>query len=329
MRARLFCPVGALQIDHTFQEGATLGRSPDNSLVLQPDVLSGHHMKVSWDPRSESYTVEDLGSSNGTRLDGAPLREPRRLGHLHLITLAEQFHIVFQDLDRCAARHPRAAAGDSPQGVETTGMDKTMMMSLPIPIPGSLQPTSTDMTDTTDRTERTIFERLPLPLPGFLRRPGGETADAGRKPTPPPPPGARPQPSPTRPLAPGEIPVPGTPRLEPGQIPGIRLYLEVDEDGGQQRYPLQPGRHILGRGRQAALQIPSPHLSRSHAVLTVEGDRVSLRDDGSKNSTFVDGTKILDEIVVEPGQEIAFGLLKARLVSDNEPANPQDRRAPS
>ena len=304
MRARLFCPVGELQLNHTFGTEVTLGRSPENSLVLPQEVLSGHHLRVSWNAEDQGYVLEDLGSSNGTRLDGAWVREPQPLGHLHLITLAEQFHLVFQDLDRCAARH-----GQPQPGSGATAPEKTMMMSLPIPIPGSLQgPTSSD---SQDKTELTVFERLPLPLPTFLRRQEVSAEGTDLRAT------AAPK---TRKAQPGPSPAPPPPdRLSPaatgvpaGASPS--LFLAVEEEEGIQHYPLPPGRHVLGRGRQANLQIPSPHLSRTHAVLTVEEGRVSLRDEGSKNSTYVDGSRLLEELVVEPGQEIAFGLLKARLV---------------
>ncbi len=309
MPARLYCPVGDLQVDHTFEAEATLGRSTENSLVLHPEVLSSHHLKVRWNPQWKSYEIEDLGSSNGTRLDGTRLREPQRLGHLHLITLAERYHMVFQDLDRCAARHGGAVgpaestrAATSDDGAHS--VEKTVIMSLPVPIPGSLQ----DGPDTgsADKTEQTIFERLPIPLPTLLRK-------ESVVPEPPSPPGreAAPRPpAPTRPIRPDEVPG----RPEPAGAGTARFYLEVDEERGKQTYPLLPGRHVLGRGRQADLQIPSPHLSRAHALLRVDDVRVTLRDEGSKNSTFVEGTRILQEITLEPGQEISFGLLKARVV---------------
>lgn len=323
MPARLYCPVGDLQIDHTFETEATLGRSSENSLVLHPEVLSSNHLEVRWNPQWESYEIEDLGSSNGTRLDGTRLREPQRLGHLHLITLAERYHMVFQDLDRCAARHAgagRAAgvprrAGAKPEDTSTPGAEQTMVMSLPVPIPIPRSLLEEPESGSADTTERTIFERLPIPLPNLLRKeeaaaPAPEAkapASAASR-------GAGPRrPAPTRPIRPGEVL--GRPKPSGAdQAQTARFYLEVDEEAGKQTYPLFPGRHVLGRGRQADLQVPSPHLSRAHALLVVDGSRVTLEDQGSKNSTFVEGTKILDEVTLEPGQEIAFGLLKARVV---------------
>jgi serine/threonine protein kinase len=52
-------------------DGLTLGRLPDNDVVLAADAVSRHHLRVDWD--GSEVTVTDLGSSNGTVVDGARL----------------------------------------------------------------------------------------------------------------------------------------------------------------------------------------------------------------------------------------------------------------
>jgi pSer/pThr/pTyr-binding forkhead associated (FHA) protein len=42
----------------------TIGRLPDNNLQIDNLAVSGHHAKIYWD--QDHYTVEDLGSLNGT-----------------------------------------------------------------------------------------------------------------------------------------------------------------------------------------------------------------------------------------------------------------------
>jgi len=46
--------------------GLTLGRLPDNDIVLEGNDVSRHHLKLEWD--GSRVTVTDLGSSNGTLL---------------------------------------------------------------------------------------------------------------------------------------------------------------------------------------------------------------------------------------------------------------------
>jgi len=55
---------------------------------------------------------------------------------------------------------------------------------------------------------------------------------------------------------------------------------------------LKRPRLLIGReGGEADLQLPDPEISRSHAMLECHGDRVVLRDLGSRNGTFVRGKR--------------------------------------
>ena len=57
------------------QAPVLIGRSPECTLVLSDDFASGRHARLT--PVEGGWTVEDLGSTNGTQLDGAPLGGPR------------------------------------------------------------------------------------------------------------------------------------------------------------------------------------------------------------------------------------------------------------
>jgi hypothetical protein len=54
-----------------------LGADPDNDLILSDQFVSGHHARLHWD--GAVWWVEDLGSSNGTTVDGhsCPPRDPQ------------------------------------------------------------------------------------------------------------------------------------------------------------------------------------------------------------------------------------------------------------
>lgn len=53
------------------QAPVLVGRSPECTLVLTDDFASGRHARLV--PVEGGWAVEDLGSTNGTVLDGAPL----------------------------------------------------------------------------------------------------------------------------------------------------------------------------------------------------------------------------------------------------------------
>ena len=49
-----------------------IGRRPDCDLVLRDDAVSGHHARIAWD--GAGWQVEDLGSKNGTYVNGRPAK---------------------------------------------------------------------------------------------------------------------------------------------------------------------------------------------------------------------------------------------------------------
>jgi hypothetical protein len=51
----------------------SIGRAPDNDVVVGDPATSGHHGRI--DVRSGSFWVSDLGSTNGTLVNGEPVIE--------------------------------------------------------------------------------------------------------------------------------------------------------------------------------------------------------------------------------------------------------------
>ena len=57
--------------------GALIGRSSDADIVLAAGEVSRHHAQILPDP--DGWTVTDLGSTNGVRVNGHPIGVPTRL----------------------------------------------------------------------------------------------------------------------------------------------------------------------------------------------------------------------------------------------------------
>lgn len=51
-----------------------IGRSPDADLVIADDFVSSTHAKIV--PAGDGYLLEDLGSTNGTIVNGQPAKRP-------------------------------------------------------------------------------------------------------------------------------------------------------------------------------------------------------------------------------------------------------------
>ena len=71
--------------------------------------------------------------------------------------------------------------------------------------------------------------------------------------------------------------------------------------------PMLPGANVIGRAADAAVQIDSPGMSRYHARVHVAGDEVTLEDMGSKNGTFLNGSRIATASPLADGDEIRLG----------------------
>lgn len=179
MPARIFCKTGQLQgVAAEIGAAATLGRSRKATIQIDAGKISGEHLRIVHEPEAGCYVLEDLGSTNGTSLDGVRVRERERLGHLHVITLADEYDLIFQDLGLCARRHgappsedttigeafpvlpQRLAETETPSEVERTRIEHT-----PVALPDFLAGRADDAPD-----DRTRVDEIPAILPGVLAR---------------------------------------------------------------------------------------------------------------------------------------------------------------
>jgi len=63
----------------TLRGEVIVGRSPDSTLDITDDYASGHHARFYHD--AESWIVGDLGSTNGTVVNGLRISRPTRVGN--------------------------------------------------------------------------------------------------------------------------------------------------------------------------------------------------------------------------------------------------------
>jgi pSer/pThr/pTyr-binding forkhead associated (FHA) protein len=79
----------------------TAGRDLSNDVVIQDPEVSRFHMRLR--RGKHGYTVEDMGSTNGTYVNGVQVTQPRLLQSDDVIRLARQVRLQY------AARHEEAA----------------------------------------------------------------------------------------------------------------------------------------------------------------------------------------------------------------------------
>jgi hypothetical protein len=72
---------------HRAGDGALrLGRSPDNDVILRDPATSGHHARL--ERRGTQFWIVDLGSTNGTLVNGEPIQE-KELSHGDRVTIGQ------------------------------------------------------------------------------------------------------------------------------------------------------------------------------------------------------------------------------------------------
>jgi hypothetical protein len=81
------------------------------------------------------------------------------------------------------------------------------------------------------------------------------------------------------------------------------------------RIPLVAGSTTIGRGPGSAVILNDATVSRQHATIELHGGGIMLRDLNSSNGTYVNGARIFGPVAVGPGDVVAFGSVRAHLVT--------------
>lgn len=107
----------------------------------------------------------------------------------------------------------------------------------------------------------------------------------------------------------GETRVGGTLERQPqsehqGESPACLVFIAGDKIG--RKLEVRGGELVLGRDPSCTVPLPSDLISRRHAEITVDGDRVMLKDLGSTNGTYVNDRPV-EELELRDGDRISVG----------------------
>jgi hypothetical protein len=85
------------------------------------------------------------------------------------------------------------------------------------------------------------------------------------------------------------------------------IDIQIVWGGESHAFSLEDGEHQVGRSSDNAIHLPAPRVSKVHASLRVEGERMWVRDLGSTNGTEVNGRRVHgDEVEVPAGTLVSF-----------------------
>lgn len=255
---------------------ATIGRAEGSTITLDATVVSSEHARISFDPKRSAYVLEDLGSLNGTKLDGVRIERKEFLGKLHLIRFGGSEDFIFQLLN--------VDQGTELDTIEVPPQSKTQVGGEVPVLPAALREEATGILIVgaardagAKDTGGTRVERDIVPVPEVLAE-----ASAGMA-------------------------------SKAATEPAFALDFVLEDRSP--RFPLKEGENVIGRSETADIRLDFSDLSRSHATVTVSEGKVLARDEGSRNHTFVNGKQIEKEVVVPVGAQIVFGRLEAQLVA--------------
>jgi hypothetical protein len=71
--------------------------------------------------------------------------------------------------------------------------------------------------------------------------------------------------------------------------------------------PLESGQYTAGRSESNHIVLPDASVSRHHSTLFVDGDVLTVADQGSSNGTFVNGMRIQQPVQLRPGDILKIG----------------------
>lgn len=309
MKARLFSKTGQLA-GANFEVGsdAMIGKSADCAIQLYPQLISSRHARLYFDEKAQRYFLEDLGSRNGTKLDGVRVKGKEPLGALHVITFANTFDFLFQVVDESkqqpAPPPPQAAKAESRKTEFGSGY-------IPQPVPSPAQQPSAErvraktaagdepsanVPSPQETRQKTIFESGPFVAPPMRVEPAkqGERRAVTK-------------------VSSDVTPIPAI-VSPPTAVPAKPESFALVFDATGKSFDLNEGSTLLGRDASCAIVIDDPSVSRKHAEFTLKDDKLSLKDLGSKNHTFINDQKISGAVEVHEGVSLTFGVVKARVI---------------
>ena len=94
--------------------------------------------------------------------------------------------------------------------------------------------------------------------------------------------------------------------------------LTLDSKEGQQTVELQ-ARNSLGRHPSNTIQVLDKIVSKEHCIVELRATGFVLRDLGSLNGTYVNGSRVQGERALSHGDEISMGQTKARFDGQEGP----------
>ena len=108
-----------------------LGRAPDNNIILEAPSVSRYHAALTYADGQPQPTITDLGSTNGTFVNGEPVTEPRLLSPHDLVCIGG---FLLNVEGRSIKQHDLSASRITATGITKEIENKTILKDISLAI---------------------------------------------------------------------------------------------------------------------------------------------------------------------------------------------------
>src|SRR5208337_4765601 len=256
-----------------------IGRAQDCDLVVPAAQVSSHHCRLAH--QTDGFTVEDLGSTNGTYVNGAKIapHAPMHVPHEARVTLGG--HILMPwpvaPASPAAAGTPRPPVTPGSGRQITIGRDPKSTVQIDLPMVSWNHATiavENGQYILEDRNSRngTAIGELSNRIQRAVLNPADEVYLGSYK------------------IAASQLIYPET-KVAIGEAAFHKVSFHGDT-------------MVIGRDPRCDVPLEYPMVSWRHARLTRTPDGILLEDLGSRNGTYVNGVRIGGKVLVGTSQEI-------------------------
>jgi ABC-type multidrug transport system ATPase subunit len=258
-----------------------IGSSPGCDLVVNHPSVAGNHCLLTRTP--EGDFLEDLGTSQGTFVNGVRVEGRMRIGQSDVITLGATVPMPWppgsdhEPLPAATSEHERASEPAEAR-VITIGREPDNDLVIDASIVSGWH------ARVVVENGRARIEDLGSSNGTFINSREKRVDSA--------------------PLAETDVVFLGSYRLAAARILG--------PSGGQPHagsflITFRGSELVFGRGRDCDQVLDFPMVSRRHARLSRTGEMMRIEDLGSSNGTYVNGVRVREPVVVRPGDRIGLG----------------------
>jgi ABC-type multidrug transport system ATPase subunit/ABC-type multidrug transport system permease subunit len=268
-----------------------IGRAQDCDLVVSEAPVSAHHCQLTH--LADGFTLEDLGSTNGTFVSGTRItpHEPVHVPHGARVTLGGQvlmpWPVAPTGPASTNAPRPPVTTGSGRQITIGRSPDSVVQIDLPIVSWNHAVINEENgqfiLVDNNSRNGTAV----------------GELSHRIQKAV----------------LKPTDQVFLGSYKISAAQLLSIEDKVEIGEAAFQ---TVSFHGQSMEAGRDPGCDIPLdlPMVSWRHARLTRTPEGILVEDLGSRNGTYLDGVRVTGKVLARPGQEIGLGSVRFQLMEN-------------